>query len=162
MPRSEEQRQLETFIDKFSPEIAAKTRIELQRMRELLPIAIELVYDNYNALAIGFGPSEKASEAIFSLAVYPRWLTLFFLQGTKIADPENLLCGTGSQVRHIRLTDPHLLLSPAVRALMLDALNKARVPLSALAKHRIIIKLISTKQRPRRYNSSTGAAFQAF
>ena len=65
MPASEEQRQLDTFIDKFSREIAARTRIEVQRMRELLPVAIELVYDNYNALAIGFGPSEKASEVIF-------------------------------------------------------------------------------------------------
>ncbi len=119
-------------------------------MRELLPVAIELVYDNYNALAIGFGPSEKASEVIFSLAVYPRWVTLFFLQGTKIADPEILLCGNGSQVRHIRLLEPDLLLSPAVRALMLDALKKARVPLSALAKHRIVIKSVSAMQRPRR------------
>ena len=150
MPASEEQRQLETFIDKFSREIAARTRIEVQRMRELLPVAIELVYDNYNALAIGFGPSEKASEVIFSLAVYPRWVTLFFLQGTKIADPENLLCGSGKQVRHIRLLDPDLLLSANVRALMEDALEKARVPLSALARHRIVIKSISAKQRPRR------------
>ena len=150
MPASEEQRQLDTFIDEFSREIAARTRSELHRMRELLPVAIELVYDNYNALAIGFGPSEKASEVIFSLAVYPRWVTLFFLQGTKIADPENLLCGSGKQVRHIRLLDPDLLLSANVRALMEDALEKARVPLSALARHRIVIKSISAKQRPRR------------
>ena len=150
MPASEEQRQLDSFIDKFSREIAARTRIEVQRMRELLPVAIELVYDNYNALAIGFGPSEKASEVIFSLAVYPRWVTLFFLQGTKIADPENLLCGSGKQVRHIRLLDPDLLLSANVRALMQDALEKARVPLSALARHRIVIKSVSAKQRPRR------------
>jgi hypothetical protein len=34
-------------------------------MRGYLPGAIELVYDNYNALAIGFGPSEKSSDAIF-------------------------------------------------------------------------------------------------
>ena len=150
MPASEEQRQLETFIDKFSREIAARTRIEVQRMRELLPVAIELVYDNYNALAIGFGPSEKASEVIFSLAVYPRWVTLFFLQGTKIADPENLLCGSGKQARHIRLLDPDLLLSANVRSLMQHALEKARVPLSALARHRIVIKSVSAKQRPRR------------
>jgi len=122
MPASEEQRQLDTFVDKFSPEIAARTRIELHRMRESLPVATELVYNNYNALAIGFGPCEKASEAIFSLAVYARWATLCFVQGTKITDPENLLCGTVCQVGHIRLNDPDLLLSPTLRALMLDAL----------------------------------------
>ncbi len=30
--------------------------------------AIQLVYDNYNALAIGYGPNERASDAIFCLA----------------------------------------------------------------------------------------------
>ncbi|MEO8385309.1 MAG: hypothetical protein ABI583_08710 [Betaproteobacteria bacterium] len=150
MPRREQQVQLDSFIDKFSPEIAARTRVELQRMRELLPVAIELVYDNYNALAIGFGPTERASEVIFSLAVYPRWVTLFFLKGAELADPDNLLCGSGSQVRHIRLLDPELLPSQAVRTLMLDALKKARVPLSPFARHRIVIKSVSVKQRPRR------------
>ena len=119
-------------------------------MRALLPCAIEMVYDNYNALAIGFGPGERASEAIFSLAVFPRWVTLFFLQGTMLPDPEKLLNGSGNQVRHIRLTDPHKLLSPTVRTLMLAALAGAKVPLSPYTKHRVIIKSISAKQRPRR------------
>ena len=119
-------------------------------MRALLPCAIEMVYDNYNALAIGFGPSERASEAIFSLAVFPRWVTLCFLQGAKIPDPGKLLNGSGNQVRHIRLIDPDKLLSPAVRMLMMAALAIAKVPLSPYTKHRVIIKSISAKQRPRR------------
>ena len=146
----DEQRQYDSFIDKFSPDVAARTRVELGRMRALLPCAIEMVYDNYNALAIGFGPSERASEAIFSLAVFPRWVTMFFLQGARIADPDKLLNGNGSQVRHIRLTNPDRLLSPEVRTLMLAALDGARVPLSAYTKHRVIIKSISVKQRSRR------------
>ena len=150
MSANEEQRQLDSFIDKFSPEVATRTREELARMRALLPSAIEMVYDNYNALAIGFGPSERASEAIFSLAVFPRWVTLCFLQGAKIPDPGKLLNGSGNQVRHIRLTDPETLLSPAVRTLMLAALARAKVPLSPYTKHSIIIKSISAKQRPRR------------
>lgn len=142
--------QLDRFIDKFSPDVAARTREELSRMRALLPCAIEIVYDNYNALAIGFGPSERTSEAIFSLAVFPRWVTLCFLQGAKVPDPGKLLKGSGNQVRHIRLTDPQTLLSPAVRTLMLAALECARVPLSPAVKHRVVIKSISAKQRPRR------------
>ena len=145
-----EQRQLDAFIDKFSPEVAVRTRVELDRMRALLPCAVEMIYDNYNALAIGFGPSERASDAIFSLAVFPRWVTLFFLQGARLADPDKLLCGNGTQVRHIRLANPHRLLSPAVRTLILAALEGARVPLSPYTKHRVIVKSISAKQRPRR------------
>jgi hypothetical protein len=149
-PADDPQRQLDAFIDKFTPEVAARTRVELARMRALLPCAIEMVYDNYNALAIGFGPSERASEAVFSLAVFPRWVTLCFLQGAKIPDPERILSGSGNQVRHIRLTDPAFLLSPAVRRLMLAALDRAKVPISPYSRHRVIIKSISAKQRPRR------------
>ena len=53
--------QLAAFIAKFSPEIAALAESILAAMRERYPTAIQLVYDNYNALAIGFGPSERAS-----------------------------------------------------------------------------------------------------
>ncbi len=51
-------------------------------MRSYLPGATELVYDNYNALAIGFGPSERASEAIFSIALYPALGQPVFLAGS--------------------------------------------------------------------------------
>jgi len=50
-------------------------------MRARLPGAVELVYDNHNALAIGFGPTERASDAVFSIALFPRWVSLFFLRG---------------------------------------------------------------------------------
>ena len=71
--------QLDAFLDKYTPAVATLARACLAKMRARLPGAVQLVYDNYNALAIGFGPSERASEAIFSIALYPRWVTLFFL-----------------------------------------------------------------------------------
>ena len=79
--------QLDAFLDKYTPPVATLARACLAKMRARLPGAVQLVYDNYNALAIGFGPSERASEAIFSIALYPRWVTLFFLQGAALPDP---------------------------------------------------------------------------
>jgi hypothetical protein len=73
--------QLDGFLDAFTPEIAGHARAALVKMRKRLPHSIELVYDNYNALACGFGPTEKTSEAIFSIAVFPKNVSLFFLQG---------------------------------------------------------------------------------
>ena len=81
------ERQLDGFLDKYTPAVATLARASLAKMRARLPGAVQLVYYNYNALAIGFGPSERASEAIFSIALYPRWVTLFFLQGAGLADP---------------------------------------------------------------------------
>src|ERR1700675_859935 len=60
------QSQLDDLLDKYTPEVAAAARQCLKKMKARLPGATQLVYDTYNALGIGFRPSEKASEVIFS------------------------------------------------------------------------------------------------
>jgi hypothetical protein len=143
-------KQLDRFIDRYTPEIAAEARAVLDKMRERLPGAVELVYDNYNALVIGFGPTERPSEAFFSVVVFPRWVTLCFLQGAKVPDPQKRLCGNGKQVRHIRLAKADDLDTPAVRDLVTRALKCARKPFDGTGDGRLIIRSISAKQRPRR------------
>ena len=142
--------QLDRFLDKFMPEVAGVARKALVKLRKRLPHAIELVYDNYNALAIGFSPSERASEGIFSIALYPRYVTLFFLQGAKLPDPDGLLQGSGSVAKHVRLEDETTLDRPDVRAMMTTAMEMAEVPFDEKTKYRLVIKSVSAKQRPRR------------
>jgi hypothetical protein len=91
------------FLARFDPEIARQARAARRRLRRMMPTAVELIYDNYNALVFGFAPDEHASSAILSIALYPRWVTLFFLQGRNLPDPEGLLEGAGQIVRSIRL-----------------------------------------------------------
>ncbi len=150
MPGSSPKAQLASFLAKFTPDVARQARAALAEMRRRLPGALELVYDNYNALAIGFGPTEKVSHVLFSIAVFPRWVTLVFFRGKGLPDPKGLLKGDGSQVRHIRLDEPGTLASPAVRALMKEAVRRADPPLDPSQGHRLIIKSVSAKQRPRR------------
>jgi hypothetical protein len=126
-------------------------RESIAKLRGILPGAIELVYDNYNALAIGFGPSERSSEAIFSIALFPRWVSLFFLlNGVGLPDPEGRLKGSGKQVRHIVLTGASDLDEPAVRQLIAAALARSPKAIDPSAPRRMIIKSVSAKQRPRR------------
>jgi hypothetical protein len=144
--------QLKAFIAKFEPEIAALAEAALAKMRQRLPSAVQLVYDNYNALAIGFGPTERASDAIFSIAVYPKRVNLCFLQGGKshLNDPNKLLQGSGTTNRFIPLRGVATLDDSAVQNLMAQALLAAKVPLRASSSSRLIIKSVSAKQRPRR------------
>jgi hypothetical protein len=109
-----------------------------------------MVYDNYNALVIGFGPSERASEAILSIALYPRWINLFFLWGKKLRDPEKLLKGSGNQVRSLVIENAGTLDDPAVEDLIAEALERAAVPIDPAGARRILIRAIAAKQRPRR------------
>jgi hypothetical protein len=88
----------------------------------------KFVYDNYNALAIGFGPTERSSEAIFSMAVFPRWVSLFFLQAQGLPDPEKVLKGNRSVARHVVLSTPAMLDEAKVRDLMESAIERAKVP----------------------------------
>jgi len=151
MPKAKTaEEQLASFLAKSTPDVAALAEALLNEMRRRYPTALELVYDNYNALAIGFGPTERSSEAIFSIAVFPRWVSLFFLQGKGLPDPGKILQGAGNQVRHIRLPSPATFDDPAVQALMREAVARAIVPLDPRGKRRLIIKSISAKQRPRR------------
>jgi Domain of unknown function (DU1801) len=145
--------QLAAFMSKFSPEVRSVAKSALARTRRRLPGAIELVYDNYSALVIGFSPSERPSDAIFSLAIYPRHVTLCFLYGVELDDPEKLLAGGGNQVRHIRLASASDLDRPAIQSLMTQAVNGADTPFDPRARRRMIIRMVSKKQRPRRARS---------
>jgi hypothetical protein len=145
---AEAEARLEGFIARFSDEVAASARAAIARMREILPGAATLVYDNYNALAVGFGATDKQAGLVFSIAVYPRWVSLFLVGGPALDDPHGLLKGEGGVVRHIVLDTVARLDDPRVRALMDQAL--AQRPIDPTRPARLIIRSVSARQRPRR------------
>jgi Domain of unknown function (DU1801) len=143
--------QLRGFMDKYSPEVAATARAVLTWMRARLPGAIEMVYDNYNFLVIGFSPTERPSEAVFSIVLAPRWVTLCFLHGARLDDPEKLLRGGGKRVRNIRLeSGVKTLKQPAVGKLIDQALSRSPVQFDDTQKRQLVIRAVVAKQRPRR------------
>jgi hypothetical protein len=142
--------QLEKFLAKYTPEMAGLAKAILVKMRKRLPGAVEMVYDNYNALVIGFCPGERPSEVIFSIAVYTRWVNLFFAHGKGLRDPEKLLRGNGSRVRSIVLNSAGTLDDPAVEDLIAEAVERAVVPFDFARKRELMIRAVAEKQRPRR------------
>jgi hypothetical protein len=144
------QLELEGFIDRFTPEIATLGRRALERMRARLPGAIQMVYDNWNGLVIGFGPNERPSDAIFSVVLFPRSVALCFLQGAGLDDPHGILRGSGTVNRHVVLESADDIARPEVEDLIVRALASARTPLDSAQEGRLIIRSISARQRPRR------------
>jgi uncharacterized protein YdhG (YjbR/CyaY superfamily) len=138
------------FLAKYDPAIARQLRACRRAIRGRIPRGFEMVYDNYNALVFGFSPSERTSDALLSIAGYPRWVTLFLLKGASVADPDGLLEGTGSQVRGLTLAGPGDLDAPAVRALIARALAPAARTFATAPPLRTIVKSVSARQRPRR------------
>lgn len=143
-------RLVNAFIGRFEPRIAKIARSSLAILRRRFSTAVELVYDNYNALAIGWSPNERASEVIVSLALYARGVTLYFTHGKKLADPKGLLQGSGNQGRFLRVETPAMLNAPAPRQFLKAATALSATPLPKRGRGYIVIKSISAKQRPRR------------
>lgn len=141
--------QIESFIAKFSDGVAADIRAARAEMQRRLPGAVEMVYDNYNALAIGYGATDKLADVVFSIAAFPKWVRLFFYRGAELDDPDGLLDGEGAQVRSLKLPNLAVLDEPGVQALMAQALANA-TPIDPTAPSRSVVKSISAKQRPRR------------
>jgi len=76
---------------------------------------------------IAFGTSEKAGDIILSIVLYPRFVT-FFLNGVALSDPFELLAGSGSAIRGVKLR-PIARLDSEVPALIDAAeLNARRFP----------------------------------
>jgi hypothetical protein len=149
-------KQLAAFIAKFDPKVAKLIRACRSEMRKLLPTAIELVYDNYNFFVIGYGSTERASDAILSIAAAANGVGLAFLHGASLPDPKKLLLGAGKQNRFIRLPTLEPLRSPDVLTLIRAAVAQAKTLLAATGGGHTVIKSISAKQRPRRRHNGAG------
>ena len=142
--------QLAGFIGRFEPAIGRLVHAACTALRKRFPTANQLVYDNYNALAIGFSSTDRVSDVLLSLAVYARGVNLYFMYGARLPDPQHVLKGSGNRGRFIPLDSVAVLGRPAVAALIGAAVRQAKTPLGRTGRGRLLIKSVSKKQRPRR------------
>jgi len=142
--------QIASFLSKYSPAVESQLKDARRRLRAFFPRGFELIFDNYNALVFGISPTDRASDAFVSIAGYPRWVTLFFLDGKALDDPAGLLEGQGKQVRSIRLEDASQLNAPEVEALISQAALPHQAGLLAAPALSTIVKAVVAAQRPRR------------
>src|SRR5580765_7217537 len=99
----EETRDLLKFLKPFEPgarDIALWLR---DFVWDLYPNANELIYDNYNALAFGWSPTDRVGHTFCSVAVgrSSNNVHFGFYWGSELSDPEKMLLGKGNQYRYI-------------------------------------------------------------
>ncbi len=142
--------QLRSFIAKFEPGHRALIHAARRILRRRLPSAHELVYDNYNFFVIGFSPTERPSDAILSIAAGASSVGVCFIHGARLPDPQRILQGAGKQTRFVRLESAAELGERPLSELITAAIADSRVPLAPRGRGRLIIRAVSSKQRPRR------------
>jgi hypothetical protein len=144
------ERQLDGFIDKFDEKNQKLIRDVRKAMRKRLPTANEMVYDNYNFFVIGYSPNDRPSDAIFSIAAGANGVSICFIQGARLEDPDKLLSGGGAQTRFLRVESAKDLARTEVEALLKAAIAQSDTPLKPTGRGTLVIRSISAKQRPRR------------
>jgi hypothetical protein len=143
--------ELKKFLGAFSPEMA---KIALRVRAFVLgeaPLAHELVYDAYDAVAMGYSFTERSSDSFCHIAVYARWVNLGFNQGTQIPDPGHLLEGSGGRVRHLRieslddLHEPHV--GRFLRAAMKNAQGRSVAGVVERKPPRSVVRAVYARKR---------------
>lgn len=148
------EQQLKEFVGKFDPKNQALIRAVRKALRQRFPTAYELAYDNYNFFVIGYSATERPSDAIISMAAGANGVGLCFLYGKTLPDPKKVLLGSGNQTRFIRLQSVEVLERPEVKALLAAAEAQSKAPMRDSGAHKLIIRSVSAKQRPRRRPSA--------
>jgi hypothetical protein len=144
------EKQLASFINKFDSKHRSLIRSVRKELRKRFPTANELAYDNYNFFVIGYGPTERPSDCIVSIAAAASGVGLCFIHGASLPDPNRILLGEGNQTRFIRLESASRLNRPEVKALLAAAVDRSKTPLPPTGQGKLIIRSVSTKQRSRR------------
>jgi hypothetical protein len=139
------------FLQPFTPEIQELALWLRDFIWDIYPESNELIYDNYNALAVGWSPSDRVSDTFCSIAVGSnKYVHFGFYWGAKIADPEKILLGKGNQYRYIIIREKNDLPQDYIKKLMAEAyeysINKVKDKTQPL-KGATITKSISPVQK---------------
>ncbi|MCI0602480.1 DUF1801 domain-containing protein [bacterium] len=99
----EQKKDLLKFLKPFDKDIQEISLWLREFVWDLYPHANELIYDNYNALAFGWSPTDRVGHTFCSVAVgrSSNNVHFGFYWGSEIADPDKLLLGQGNQYRYI-------------------------------------------------------------
>lgn len=140
------------FLKMFSAgrqEIALKLR---DFVWDLYPQTNELVYDNFNALAFGWSPTDKVGDTFCTVALYRTNKNnhFGFYWGSQIKDPDKILLGDGKQYRYILVDNfddfPKTYIQKLLKEAYINSLSKIKDE-SRILNGQTIIKSISSAKR---------------
>lgn len=80
------------------------------------------------AATFGLGP-KKMSEGYCYIIPHKNWINLGFYKGAHLSDPDDLLEGTGKNMRHVKIRNLDDISNPATNALIKAALAERKLAL---------------------------------
>lgn len=120
------------FLKPFDKDIQQLVLWLREFVWDLYPKANELIYDNYNALAFGWSPTDRVGHTFCSIAVgrTSKNVHFGFYWGSQITDPEKILIGKGNQYRYVLVKNqkefPQTYIKKLLKEAMANSLSKVK------------------------------------
>ncbi|HEX7588254.1 MAG TPA: DUF1801 domain-containing protein [Anaerolineae bacterium] len=124
MPTKESKADFDKLISKSNPGIRALTKKTRALVFDVFPKANEKTYFGWGNT--WYGTSEKTRDAVFAITPLKSYVSLLFMRGTELPDPDMLLEGTGKKLRHVNIHTAADLKRTALRHLMKRAVAHAK------------------------------------
>ncbi|HEV8506522.1 MAG TPA: hypothetical protein VGQ53_14015 [Chitinophagaceae bacterium] len=151
----EQTKELLKFLEPFSEDITERALWLREFIWDLYPQANELIYDNYNAVAVGWSPTDKVGHTFCSIAVgrTSNNLHFGFYWGNELSDPDKILLGEGNQYRYILVPDkikfPKAYIKKLVKEAYTNSLAKVKDK-KQIVNGQTIVKSVSAKKREKK------------
>lgn len=120
-----------------------------QRLLNLLPPCVEIIWDATNTVGPSFGFTDKNRDHFIHLPTYTNYVNIGFTKGASLEDPERRLVGNGASIRHIRLNKVADLEDPYLQWLIEQAVMTAIRPAQPMDPCTVIRRMVGPKRRPK-------------
>lgn len=145
--------QLSTFLQPYDSGIQHLV-LELRGfILQTVPKCNELIWDNYNAVAIAYSLSEQLKDAFCHLSVYANHVNFGFNRGSELPKTSLVLSGNGKLIRHLSVKSVEDFPETAVTTLVYAALGIAEKRNPSLSEvnfepKSIVMSISDKKRRP--------------
>ena len=140
------------FLTPFGDEISELVLWLREFVWGLFPKTNELIYDNDNALAFGWSPTDKVGQTFCSISVFRtnKNIHFGFYWGNELSDPDKILLGKGNQYRYILVTEKNTFPKTYIKKLLKEAYTNSLEKVKdkkQILQGQTIVKSISEKKR---------------
>jgi len=151
----EQTKDLLKFIKPFGDDIAELVMWLREFVWDIYPQTNELIYDNYNAVAFGWSPTDKVGHTFCSIAIgrTSKNVHFGFYWGVELSDPDKILLGQGNQYRYILVTDKEKFPKTYIKKLLKEAYTNSLAKVKdtkQILNGQTITKSISEKKREKK------------
>lgn len=119
------EQQIADCLKPFGGEIASLAQALRAYLKKETKPAFELAGMSAQSFNIGYGFTTTAWDCYCAIIVYKKHINISLPSGASLFDPDGLMHGVGSRVRHLKLKELKDIQTPAVRTLLAEARQNA-------------------------------------